>query len=117
MSVRWSTRTAARFRWAALAAAFALTAAGLPAATGLPAAAASGAAPATSADGRVVFSSDRTGDVELYAVNGDGSALKRLTTSAGDDETRSSPDDPSEAGRTQPAGGMLTLARKRLSGS
>ena len=47
--------------------------------------------PATAADGRIVFSSVRDGDVELYAVNPDGSALQRLTNAAGKDRYASSP--------------------------
>lgn len=43
--------------------------------------------------GRIVFSSDRSGDRELYTVNADGTGLKRLTTAAGADTApRWSPD-------------------------
>ena len=78
--------TSLRVGGAALAAALALT--GL--AGGLAAAV---PAPATNADGRIVFSSDRGGDLDLYAVNPDGSALQQLTTAKGADRFASfSPD-------------------------
>src|SRR5688500_4547137 len=34
---------------------------------------------------RLVFSSDRDGNLEIYSVNTDGSDVRRLTTSPGDD--------------------------------
>ena len=42
--------------------------------------------PAWSPDGgRIAFSSDRFGDIEIFVVNLDGSNLTRLTTSTGND--------------------------------
>jgi Tol biopolymer transport system component len=37
------------------------------------------------ADGRIVFTSTRDGDMELYSMNGDGSDVKRLTHAPGPD--------------------------------
>lgn len=53
------------------------------------------AAPATglALGGRIVFSSNRSGDFEIYSIAANGTGLKRLTTAAGDDSApRWSPD-------------------------
>jgi PKD repeat protein len=42
-----------------------------------------GAAPAWSADGRIAFESDRSGSLELYVMNGDGTGVRQVTTGVG----------------------------------
>ncbi len=45
----------------------------------------SSATPSGSPAGRIAFSSERDGDPEIYVMNSDGSALRRLTNSPADD--------------------------------
>ena len=65
-------------------------------------------------DGRIVFTSVRDGDLEIYSMNGDGSDVRRLTDRVGPDggpfwsprRQRSS----SAAGRSRPARSWTTIA-------
>jgi len=41
--------------------------------------------PTVATNGKIVFASDRDGDLEIYSMNGDGTGQTRLTNSPGDD--------------------------------
>jgi Tol biopolymer transport system component len=51
----------------------------------IPLAVAPGGASAAATNGKIAFASDRTGDLEIYSMNPDGSGQAQLTNSPGDD--------------------------------
>lgn len=71
------------------------------------------AAPFPSIGGRVVFHSDRDGEIDIYSMNADGSAVQRLTDAAGRDfEPDWSPDGSTivfSSDRDDPDNAMLYL--------